>query len=90
RDAEWVGRLFVLDMLEEDEEGIGTYLNVKHVSPALIGQTVVFEAEIIEQNGSKMACSFVAKVGDRVIATGSTGQMILKKTQVESIADRAK
>ena len=90
RDAEWSGRLFVLDMLEDDEEGIGTFLNVKHVSPALVGQTVEFVATIIEQNGAKMACSFEAKVGDRLVATGSTGQMILKKSQVTKIEEKAK
>ncbi len=90
RDAEWSGRLFVLDLLEEDEEGIGTFLNVKHVSPALVGQSVEFVATIIEKNGAKMACSFEAKVGERLIATGSTGQMILKKSQVAKIEEKAK
>lgn len=90
RDAEWSGRLFVLDMLEEDEEGIGTFLNIKHVSPALVGQTVEFTAIIIEMDGAKMACSFEAKVGGRLVATGSTGQMILKKSQVNKIEEKAK
>ena len=90
RDAEWSGRLFVLDMLEEDEEGIGTFLNVKHVSPALVGHNVEFVATIIEKNGAKMACSFEAKVGERLIATGSIGKMILKKSQVAKIEEKAK
>ena len=30
RDAEWACRLFVLDMKENDEEGIGTFLHIDH------------------------------------------------------------
>ncbi|HEY0261718.1 MAG TPA: hypothetical protein VGB95_01740, partial [Chitinophagales bacterium] len=30
RDAEWTGRLFVLEMKEANEEGIGTFVNVEH------------------------------------------------------------
>ena len=42
RDAEWASRLFVLDMREDDEEGIGTAVQVTHHSPALVGETVHF------------------------------------------------
>ena len=35
RDAEWSGRLFVLEMKEEHEEGIGTGITITHHSPAL-------------------------------------------------------
>ena len=33
RDAEWSGRLFVLEMKEESEEGIGTGINIIHHAP---------------------------------------------------------
>jgi predicted thioesterase len=32
RDAEWTCRQFVLQMKEDDEEGIGTFLNIRHKS----------------------------------------------------------
>ena len=89
RDAEWAGRLFVLEMLDEDEEGIGTFLTVKHASPALVGQEVEITAKITELEGRKINCSFEAKVGERLIATGTTGQMILKKTKVNEIEEKA-
>lgn len=85
RDAEWVCRLFVLDMKEEDEEGIGTFLNIEHKSPALIGNEVNFEAVLSEVNGNSVICSFTAKTGDRIIAEGRTGQKILKKEKLEKI-----
>lgn len=89
RDAEWTGRLFVLEILEEDEEGIGTFLTVKHRSPALLNQSVEFTAEIEEMEGNSINCSFVAKVGDRLIAKGEIGQKVLKKSQVKAIEAKA-
>ncbi len=85
KDAEWVCRLFVIDMKEEDEEGIGTALQIDHQSPAKIGETVEFTAVLDEVKGSSVKCSFVAKVGERIIATGSTGQKILKISRIEQI-----
>ena len=85
RDAEWAGRLFVLEMKEEDEEGIGTFVNIKHISPALVGEEVRIDAILDEVTGRRVNCTFRAYVGERLIAEGSTGQMILKKSKVEEI-----
>lgn len=85
RDAEWVCRLFVLDMKEEDEEGIGTMVSIEHHSAALIGQQVDFIAEIESINGHEIICTFQAKVGERLIAEGKTGQRILKRDKIERI-----
>jgi predicted thioesterase len=85
RDAEWACRLFVLEMKEEDEEGIGTFLKIEHASPALLGSTVVFEATLQSAIGNSVICSFTAKVGDRVVAFGETGQKILKKVKLNAI-----
>ncbi len=85
KDAEWSSRLFVLEMKEEDEEGIGTFLTIYHQSPALVGQEVTFEAEIIKLEKNNIECKYVAKVGDRVVANGETGQKILKKEKVNKL-----
>ncbi len=85
RDAEWACRLFVLEMKEEDEEGIGTFLKIEHASPALIGSTIVFEATLQSAVGNSVICSFTAKVGDRLIAFGETGQKILRKEKLNAI-----
>lgn len=85
RDAEWACRQFVLEMKEEDEEGIGTFLTVYHHSPALVGQLVVFEAEVVKIERNEIVCKYTAKVGERIIATGETGQKILKKEKVERL-----
>jgi hypothetical protein len=44
RDAEWACRLFVLEMKEAYEEGIGTFLTIHHKSPALVGSNVLFNS----------------------------------------------
>ena len=90
RDAEWSSRLFVLEMKEENEEGIGTFVNVKHVSPAFVGNTVLFEAVIDELKGNEVNCSFIAKTNERIIAEGRTGQKILLKEKIEKLFDSLK
>lgn len=85
RDAEWSSRLFVLEMKEEHEEGIGTFVNVRHASPAFVGQQVVFEAVIDELKGNELNCSFTAKVGERLVAEGRTGQKILLKEKIDKL-----
>ena len=85
RDAEWVCRLFVLEMKEADEEGIGTFIRVEHVSPALIGNTVQFEAILKSLEENEIICDYIARVGDRIIAQGEQGQKILKKDKIEQL-----
>ncbi len=85
RDAEWVCRLFVLEMKEADEEGIGTFVHVNHHAPALVNETVVFTATIESINGNEIICSFAAHVGTRLIASGRQGQKILKKEKIERL-----
>lgn len=90
RDAEWSSRLFVLEMKEDDEEGIGTFLNITHKSPALIGDTVVFEASISKLKKNIVDCTVIAKVGERIIAECSTGQKIIKKEKLNLLFESLK
>lgn len=85
RDVEWACRQFVLEMKDEDEEGIGTFLNINHRSPALLGQTVTIVATLERLEGNSVDCSFQVLVKDRLIAEGTQGQKILKKSKVEQI-----
>lgn len=86
RDAEWSGRLFVLQMKEEGEEGIGTFIHVNHRSPAMLNSEVVYKArfEEITERG-EIITSFQAFVGDRLVAEGKQGQRILSKEKLEAI-----
>ena len=85
REMEWSSRLFVLEMLDEDEEGIGTRLEINHLSPALEGEELIIEAIITSLEQHEIICDIEVTVGKRVIAKGLTGQKILKKTKLANL-----
>lgn len=85
RDMEWSSRLFVLEMKEDHEEGIGTYLTIDHQSPALVGDRLTITAILDRWQGRELICKVTVQVGDRVVATGETGQKILKKEKLGRI-----
>lgn len=85
RDAEWCCRLFVLEMKEGDEEGIGTALTIEHLAPAIAGSQVEFVATIKLIVNHTITCSFVATCSGRTIATGTQVQKILKKEKLASL-----
>ena len=49
REAEWTTRQFVLDMRDDDEEGVGTFLNIEHKAPAFIGEEILFRGYLINR-----------------------------------------
>lgn len=85
RDAEWSGRLFVLEMKEMHEEGIGTHLSIDHISPALLGQEVLFTSELLSVNKNEVVTSFVAQVGKRQVAKGKQIQKIVAKEKLNRL-----
>ncbi len=85
REIEWATRQYVLEMREEDEEGIGTSLTIDHVSPAFVGDVVRIDSKVEMINGNELICSYNALVNDRIVATGTTGQKILKREKLKSI-----
>ncbi|MDX2002619.1 MAG: hypothetical protein SFW35_09305 [Chitinophagales bacterium] len=85
RDAEWAGRLFVLDMKEEDEEGIGTFISVRHLKPVAVGTKVTFEAVLTAIEGNRIQNSFTAYMGNEIFATGDQEQRILKREKLEQL-----
>lgn len=90
KDAEWVCRLFVKEMKEDFEEGIGTYVSVEHASPALIGQIIEYTAVLTELNGNELIAEWKAKVAGRLIAKGNQIQKILPKVKIDAIFDGLK
>lgn len=89
REIEWSTRLFVLEMKEETEEGIGTRLEINHKGPAFVGETLTIEATVESINGNELLCSYRARVGDRMVAEGVTGQKVLPKDKIKAVFDRA-
>nr|WP_262383987.1 hypothetical protein [Hymenobacter lutimineralis] len=71
-------------MLEEGEEGIGTSLTVEHCAPAFEGETVEFRAIFEQLNGAELLCRVEARVGERLVATGRTGQRIVDRARLQA------
>lgn len=82
REMEYSSRLFVLEMKDEQEEGIGTFLKVNHKSPAFVGEELNIQATVKEISGNEVICSIEVKAGKRTIATGETGQKILLREKL--------
>lgn len=85
RDFEWSSRLFFIEMKEEDEEGVGTYLEIFHRSPAFAGEEVVVTATVDTLEDNELICRIEARVGERLVADGRTGQRMLKKTRLHAL-----
>ncbi len=85
RDFEWSSRLFFIEMKEEHEEGVGTFLSIEHRSPAFEGEEIVVTATVIKIQGNELTCAIEARTGDRVIAVGTTGQKMLRKERLKEI-----
>jgi len=85
RDMEWSSRLFFIEMMGDDEEGVGTHLQIDHVSPAFVGEElqIVATVERIERN--ELICAIEVRVNERLIARGRTGQKMLKKEKLRSL-----
>lgn len=87
RDFEWSSRLFFLEMKDEDEEGVGTFLSIEHKSPAKVGEEVTLTATIESVKSNELICTIEAVCGNRVIATGKTGQKMFKKEKLKTLFD---
>ncbi len=85
RDFEWASRLFFLEMKDEDEEGVGTHLSIEHKSPAFVGEEIGFTATVERIENNELTCHIIANVANRVIATGQTGQKMLKKERLREL-----
>ncbi len=85
RDAEWTSRQFAVKTSDEDEEGIGTLLVINHLGPAFVSDEVVFTATVEKLERNEIICSYEAIVGNRLIATGKTGQKILKRDRIREM-----
>ena len=79
RDAEYCTRQFILSIIGEDEEGIGTSLAINHLNSAFVGDLVIFTGEVISFEHGRLLCKWKAEVDGRSIAKGETGQKLLKK-----------
>jgi predicted thioesterase len=89
RDMEWTTRQFVLDLRDDDEEGIGTFVEVEHKAPAFEGDEITFKGYIDEIKGNELVCTVLVHSDGRLIAAGKTGQKILKREKIKTLFQKA-
>ena len=89
REIEWATRQFVLEMRDDDEEGIGTFLSIEHSAPAFVDEEIIIDSTIEAINGHELICSYIARVGNRKVASGKTGQKILKREKIAKIFNKS-
>ncbi|MGO0062946.1 thioesterase family protein [Brevibacillus fluminis] len=80
---EKAGRAVILPFLEEDEEGCGFAVEIKHVGPAVIGQEVVFRAVCTEVTDTRVVCEVTAHTALGRVGYGSFTQALFKKEDMK-------
>jgi len=85
--AEWVCRLFVHEMKEAGEEGVGVMVSVFHHSPAIENEKVLFTAELVQVEKNQITCKWKATVNQRLIASGEQIQKIISKKKFDDILE---
>jgi predicted thioesterase len=63
-------------------------VSIDHKSPAFVGEEIIFTARIESLRDHELICSYKAMVHNRLIASGQTGQKILKKETLKRIFTR--
>ena len=68
----------VISHLREGEVSVGIEVNVRHLAPAAIGQTIVAHAELIDVEGNRLTFHVEAYDADRIIGEGTHKRAIIK------------
>lgn len=85
KHMELVSRKLILPFLEENEEGIGFEVSVKHLASALPGMEVRLAAQHLrtEKNRIYATCAAFNELGDKV-GEGTTTQIVLDRKRLEA------
>ena len=76
--------------LEAEEQGIGSFLSIKHVKPAPLGANVEVVATITELGETTVVCEIIATINEAVCATGTQIQRVLPLSTIKRIIDEAR
>ena len=90
KDVEWACRLFVLEMKEEGEEGVGASLTINHLYPAPLNSRVRIEATLDAVNGNEVICSYQVFANGYVVAEGTQTQKIINHARFRKLVDQIK
>jgi len=80
---EWAARKLILPYLEEQEEGVGGSVSLKHVGMATLGSNIRIEAVVSELTPGRVLAKVEVRHGNRVIGLGEVKQIILNKQLIQ-------
>ncbi|MBZ5752067.1 thioesterase family protein [Metabacillus rhizolycopersici] len=80
---EWASRKIILPYLEEEEEGIGGAVSVKHIAPTAEGSIVTVAATVTAIQDNVIVTKVEARNEEMVIGVGEVKQVILLKKEIE-------
>ncbi|WP_027964009.1 thioesterase family protein [Halalkalibacillus halophilus] len=80
---EWVSRKIILPFLEDDEEGMGAAVQVKHIDAAPYQTTITLTATLIEHRDNLVLTTIEARHNDQLIGKGEVKQVILPKEMIQ-------
>ncbi|MBM7554293.1 thioesterase family protein [Thalassobacillus pellis] len=82
---EWVSRKIILPYLENNEEGMGGAVTVKHVNPAPEGAHITITATLTEKKRNVVITKVEAVMEELLIGTGEVKQVILPKAKIKEM-----
>jgi predicted thioesterase len=80
---EWASRKIILPYLEEEEEGVGGAVSVKHIAPTAEGSLITVVATIKNIQSNIIITKVEVRNEEEVIGVGEVKQVILPKRELE-------
>ncbi|KYG34072.1 thioesterase family protein [Priestia endophytica] len=80
---EWASRKIILPYLEEEEEGVGGAVSVKHIAPTAEGSLITVVATIKNIQSNTIITKVEVRNEEEVIGVGEVKQVILPKRELE-------
>jgi len=77
--AECAARKAIVPYFDEDDDAVGSSIEIKHLAMAPVGAKVVIEARVAAMNGKRIECEITAKWGETIIARGTQSQYVMSK-----------
>jgi len=82
---EWASRKIILPYLEEEEEGMGASVSVKHLAPGRLDDELIITATLISHTERSVVTEVKVHGPDGLIGMGEVKQAILPKLKIQSM-----
>jgi fluoroacetyl-CoA thioesterase len=80
---EWAARQIILPFLEENEEGMGGAVTVKHLGVSGKGEVIKATATLTEMNGRRVITQVTVENSHGLVGQGEVTQFILSKEELK-------